>query len=226
MIDFGEILEMFPLILYAQIKGPLMCFDFPKLHRLTVTKATERPRGQYSNNWEHFGVGGYVPRGGIPETKETPAQLNIHGKVGKSKFGDGVVGKMLEWGSSWNIGIDLEKGVIGHADWGTISGYQYMGSAAIGIILFGLPGIILTSPFWILTNITKHIIEKLTSIDIDSLVFWLKVRGQLSEPHREIVWKALLNHVNGVEDAYHEAEYTEYEKQRAEERAKERANKK
>src|SRR5581483_10298847 len=100
----------------------------------------------------------------------------------------------------------------GVAEWGDMMGDEYMGSAGIGIAIFGLPMIIMTCPLWITTNLIRFSIRVLTLIttnlirfsirvltplDIDSWFIFVKLALQLDSQTRKFLWRGLRSHKKG-----------------------------
>lgn len=195
-------LEVIPIILFAQVYAPWKAMNLPSLGRLTVGSAKRRPRGMYADEWGVYGHGF-----GEPELKETPAQLLIRGTAGS---GPGQ--------RSWHLCIDLEEGTVGAADWGDLTFYRYGGSGEIGMFLFGLPGLILTSPLWITSNFVQRLISRLTPLSTEMWAVWFKLRGQLDAGDRQVLWEALRKYCAGIENSHNLRRGAEYEAKRRQEK--------
>lgn len=194
--------EIIPIILLAQVYAPWKALNLPSLGRLTVGSAKRRPRGMYPDEWGVFSHGF-----GEPELKETPAQLIIRGTAGS---GLGC--------RTWHLCIDLEEETVGAADWGDLTFYTHGGSGEIGMFIFGLPGLILTSPLWITSNIVQRLIARLTPLSTEMWAVWFKLRGQLAADDRRALWTALRKHCAGIENSHNQRCGAEYEARRRQEK--------
>jgi hypothetical protein len=176
------------MILGCQLIAPLMALDPPKFHGLGVASSKRYPREvtQHYYDWAH-----------LREPEELPERLIIRG-ASKS-------------GGRFHIGIDLEQHIIAHADWNVLHADEYMGSAAIGVAIFGLPGLIVTSPIWLTAHALYKLQKLFTGMDHHNLVMYLKLARKLSRADRKALRKALQNHHNGVEDAWQERRRAEYD---------------
>lgn len=131
--------------------------------------------------------------------KETPAFVSIRGTAG--------------WKNerSWHLVIDTEEGTVGTADWSSLTGYTYMGSAAIGIAVFGIPGLLLTLPAWVTTNLLWYVIDLLTPLNAQNWAIYLKLAPQLDKGVRSLLWKCLKFNTLNVENSHNLARAREYE---------------
>lgn len=200
-------LEILWILVASQVIAPVKAMNLPSFRPLTLTSVTRRPRGMYPDEWGVFGHG-YSRE---LEYEETPAQLILRGCAGKHR--------------NWNISVDLEDETIGHADWCDLTYYTYGGSADIGLMLFGLPSLILTSPLWLATNFFRVLVRFLTPLDLDSWVILAKLASQLSSRDRRALWNAFRRNCAGIENAHNNLRVAEYnEKIRKEKLAKQFAN--
>jgi len=190
--------EAVGIILGSQVMAPMMALDPPNWGvKFTVTKMERLPRGMTQSHWGW----GYSP-----EPEKLPERFIING--------------VFKDGGRWNIAIDLEEKVIVHADWSNLTGDTYMGSAAIGVALFGLPGLIVTSPILLAAHGAYGIGRLATGMDRHTWTVWSKLKGQLMSEDVDVVHQAFLNHCNGVETAYVERMQAAYDaKRRAEKMA-------
>ena len=191
-------------ILGSQIMAPVMFLDWPNTQRLIVTKMERLPRGMTTSHWG-WGVS--------QEPEELPERFIIHGK--------------FEDGGNWTIAIDLEETVLVHADWHQMGGHQHLGSAALGIALFGLPALVLTSPILLAVHGAYAIHHTLTGMDRHTWGIWQQLKGQLMSEDVEVVHRAFLKHCNGGDQAYFDKLRAEYDQKVRQERiAKQFANRK
>lgn len=192
------------VIAICQLAAPWLLLSIPRFPRLTVFKAKRRPRGMYTNSWEQFSHG-HTPDHLLSE--EEPEQLNIRGEV----TGDQ---------RSWSMGIDLEHGVFGWADWQTLltSHGGSGGSGDLGVLLFGLPGVILTFPLWMTSWLIRHGIEKMSGMSIE--MWWIRrqLMKQLRPEDQRALDLAFKNHFNGAETTYVMQKTAEYQDKKARER--------
>lgn len=201
-------LSVIPLIMASQLYAPWLLMNVPGFRRLKVSKATRRQRGMYPDQWEHF-AHGYSP--GEPQLEETPAQLNIRGTSKDGRF--------------WSIGIDLEHDVFGWADWGALLNDRNGGSGDLGVVIFGLPGVILTSPIWLTTTFLRTVFERFTGMPIE--MWWVRNQliKQLTLEDQRALDTAFKNHYNGAETTYFQQKTAEYQDKRNREMFAERQKK-
>ncbi len=196
--------EALGIILGSQVMAPMMALDWPNTQNFYVTKMDRRPREMTTS---YYGWG--VSR----EPEEMPERLILQGT--------------FETGGIWSMCIDLEEKVIAHADWSRLTGDEHMGSAAIGVALFGLPGLILTSPVLVAAHGAYGIQRLATGMDRHTWGVWRQLKGQLMSEDVDVVHQAFLNHCNGIEAAYFDRLRAKYdEKVRQERIAMQFANRK
>jgi len=181
-------------LLMSNVIAPIKALNLPYFGSLRVTDVTYRARGKHPDEWGKYWHGHDLQE---PEMLETPAMVIIRGVNGK--------------GQSWSIAIDAEEGTVGVAEWGDMMGDEYMGSAGIGIAIFGLPMIIMTCPLWITTNLIRFSIRVLTPLDIDSWFIFVKLALQLDSQTRKFLWRGLRSHKKGQENSHNLMRAAEYE---------------
>jgi len=186
-------------ILGSQVMAPLMALDWPNTQEFTVTKVEHLPRGMTSSHWG-WGV--------LQEPEELPERLIIRGN--------------FKSGGWMHIGIDLEEKVIASANWSNLAGADHMGSAAIGIAIFGLPALIVTSPILLVAHGAYGIHRAVTRMDRHTWGIWQQLKGQLMSEDVDDVHQAFLNHCNGVEEAYFDRLRARYDEKRRSEKLAER----
>lgn len=169
-----SIIENAGLILLSQLAAPAMAMDFPSLHSLQITSAKTYPK-EFTKHYYDYLL--------LEDPQELPERLIIKGRVAK-KSGGGI----------FIIGINLEDNTIVEATWDALNNKPYYGSAAIGIVIFGLPGLIISSPLIIATYILYGLLKKISGMNKDSLAIYLKLRNQLSEENKKLLKLALKNH--------------------------------
>jgi hypothetical protein len=188
-------------ILVCQLAAPWMLFNLPKFPGLVVFKARRRPRGMYKDSWEQFSHS--LTDGG---EQEEPEQLNIRGETLDER--------------AWSMGIDLEHGVFGWADWQTLltSHGGSGGSGDLGVLFFGLPGVLLTSPLWVTSWLIRQAFEKMSGMSIE--MWWVRrqLMKQLRPEDQRALDLAFKNHFNGAETTYVMQKTAEYQDRRARER--------
>lgn len=190
-----EAAKLVGTVAMCSVLAPLVVADFPSFHRLTVTRVKHRLRGMYHDSYESLAHGFMDPTA----VEEEPEQLIIKGVSSKPHDG------------SWTLGIDLEERVVGHATWTTLTNQHHGGSGDIGVVLLGLPGLIVTSPLLIVWGVARRILRWFTGMDLHTWFVWLKLREQVPHEWRDQVRIAFLNESNGVAAAYWEEKQVEYE---------------
>jgi len=191
-------------ILGSQIMAPVIALDWPNTQKLIVTKMERHPRGLTTEYYDYAL---------LREAEELPERLCIRGR--------------FENGGIWNIGIDLEAEVLVHADWHSMGGHQHLGSAAIGVALFGLPALILTSPILLAVHGAYAIHQTVTGMDRHTWGIWQQLKGQLMSEDVPVVRRAFIKHARGLDAPYFERLRAEYdEKVRQERVAKQFKNRK
>ncbi len=185
-----EILQLLGMILAAQGYAPYLLADFPNLRHVELTSCKHRPRGLYDNSYESRSHS-YGP---VPELKEEPEQLILRGVSSRG---------------SWVIGIDLERSVVGIADWDVITGEgaDHLGSAAIGVLIFGIPGILVTLPLQIPLWGIYGAVQACSGMSTHTAIAWWKLRNQIPEKYRAAVRSAILNIGSKTEQHYFNEKY-------------------
>ena len=178
-------------ILGSQLIAPAMMLDWPNTQDFIVTKIEKRPREMTHDHW------GW---GHSPELEEMPERLIIRGRLKK----DGT-------GGIWSMCIDLEQTVIAHANWSNLCGHEHMGSAAIGVAIFGLPALIVTSPLLLAAHGAYAIGRAATGMDRHTWGVWRRLKDFLASEDVDVVHQAFLNHGNGVEAAYFDRLRAQYD---------------
>lgn len=189
-------------ILVCQVYAPWILLNLPKFPGLIVHRARRRPRGMYKDRWEQFSHS-LIDEG----MQEEPEQLNIRGeRRGRQR--------------SWSMGIDLEHGVFGWADWQTLltSYGDSGGSGDLGVLFFGLPGVLLTSPVWVISWLIRQAFEKMNGMSIE--MWWVRrqLMKQLRPEDQRALELAFKNHFNGAETTYIMQKTAEFQDKRARER--------
>lgn len=165
---------MIPVILASQFLAPWMAIGFPSFHSLEVVSVKKYPR-ELTTNYYSYLV--------LSEPQELPKRMIIKGRLSKK---DGC--------GTFIIGIDLENNIIESATWNTLLNKPYYGSAEIGIVIFGLPGLIISFPFIIAIYNLYWLAQKLSGMNKDSLSIYLKLRNQLSKEDKLLLKNALKNY--------------------------------
>lgn len=205
--------EFLGIIAVSNLFAPLKALNLPSLRRLRITSVYRGGGGLDTMEWRKFyhhgstlgrGEDGFTKIN--PVLKEVPPMLVISGKNG--------------WDHPWSIAIDLSEGTVGSIDWGDMTHYQYGGSGEIGLVIFGIPGLILTSPLWLATNLLRGAIRLLTPFDVDHWEVWLKLWPQFKDWNIDpkIVWRALRLHQAGAENSHNLKRHAEYETEIRQER--------
>ncbi len=152
-------------ILASQLYAPLMILDIPSFKKINVKKVLETPALPAM-----FGnITNIIPG-------QRPKLLHL------------ILNKNYEW-----IQIDLENESIFSIN-GNPTNEIHNGSAGIGIAIFGLPSLILTSPLLILNAILWKAIESHYNMTRHMLVLWLKIKDQIPEQYKEIVHKSFIKY--------------------------------
>lgn len=150
---------MIVAVLACQVLAPIMCMGIPKLYRgLRVWKIEDEPAGTHDNmDWE-----GILDKEDEVQSYSWPNQTVIH----------------ADYYSGHSLTITLDRDtheLISVRD----SNSSYGGSGDLGVLVFGIPGIILTSPL-ILTSWLIHMaIKWISGKELQYLILWHKLKGQL-----------------------------------------------
>ena len=178
-------------ILGCQFYAPWLMLDPPCIRRIKVMSVEHRPREMTDllMGWGH-----------LDPPQEQPERLLIECYMPTAH---GAGRSMLE--------IDLEQEVIQCVDWGNLTGYEYLGSAVIGVMLLGAPGLILTLPIWFPIGMLRNLFERWIGMSLDTWSVWLRIRKQVPEEFRQRVRRAFLNRHNGTEDAWLDHQRAAYE---------------
>ena len=204
--------EIFGILAISNVYAPWKALNLPSLKPLRITSTSRSGRGMSPCEWNKYWHGDKIVRGDdgktrmVPELKEVPAMLVIGGVNGD--------------GRRWDIAIDLEEGTVGNIVWADLTHYEYGGSGEIGLMIFGLPGLLVSSPLWLTTNLIRGAIKLLTPFDVDHWEVWLKLWPQLKgwDIDPKVVWKALRAHQLGRPNSHNTKRAAEYEAQRQQER--------
>ena len=197
-------IDAFKAIFLSQPAAVVDALDVPSQHRLVVDIVQRYPRDMSTSYYDWA----------VREAEEMPARMVVSGHTG-----DGS--------SRWHVGIDLEKQVIASANWNILFSIPYLGSAALGIALLGLPSLLLTSPLLLLTHGAYRVHRLATGMDRHVWTAYRKIAPQLMTEDRPDFKQAFKNHCNGVEECYNEELRRIYdEKVRSERAAKQFANRK
>ncbi len=166
-------LQVAGLVLLSQVWAPVMIADLPSLRGLQVTSVNVK--GPDGRLYDRF----------VGAENQPARQLVIKGTA--------------SGGRRWSIGIDLDAQVIGYADWETLTGEGHGGgSGELGIMLFGLPGILASLPLQIPWWALRALLQRLTRLTVHQQALFIKLRPQLPPEHQVPFLKALRNDNNGV----------------------------
>ena len=127
------------------------------------------------------------------EPEEEPARLIISGVAPSND---------VDTTSDWSIGIDTEENVIVYADWGPLGCDRGGSSGVLGVMVFGIPGLILSSPVLLLAHGFYGAQRLATGMDRHSWALFMRLVPQLEFDDGVCLHEALLNMHNGVSDAY------------------------
>jgi len=179
----------------VQFLAPVLVADFPRFHSLTMTRVKHRPRGMYNNSYESL-AHGFMD---LTALEEEPEQLILKG----------VSSDPYE--RSWTLGIDLEHQVVGYATWSSLTNKHAGGSGDIGVVILGLPGVLVASPLLIAWGLARRVLRWVTGMDLHTWFVWKKIQAQVPREWHDQVRSALINQDNGVADEYWDEKRQEYE---------------
>lgn len=178
-------LDFIKAVAACQILGPSMMFDNISLHGLMVTHVEVIERGLSDETYDYLNDDDCF----ASPKEELPKRMIIDGVA------EGYVGL-------FHIGINLENHVVESAYWSHLTNSLPSDSGDLGVILFGLPAIALTAPFWGAHNLIMQSVKMVTGMDHHTYMIWKKLKGQMPTELREDLKEALINHCNGVEAAH------------------------
>jgi len=163
---------MIGMILLCQVLAPYQLLGVPSLlRRLKLTSIEDVPR-QVTPNRFH-----YVDGSKNSVEYATPAHTVIkadHMKGSVTIYINRESGELM----SWHL---------------TPSGAH--GSGEIGVLVFGLPGIMLSLPVLLLAWGSHYLVRKISGKDLQELILWLRLKGQVtSEVAKDL--DTALNHRN------------------------------
>ena len=205
--------EILGILAMSNLWAPWKALNIPSFRGLHITSVYKGGGGLDTMEWRKYyhhgttlgtGEDGFTKA--IPVLKEVPPMLVIAGKNG--------------FDHRWDIAIDLSEGTVGSIDWGDMTHYVYGGSGEIGLFIFGIPGLIITSPLWLATNLIRGAIRALTPFDVDHWMVWLKLRGQCRhwDIDPKVLWKALRMHQLDVPNTHNLKRHAEYEEEMRQEK--------
>ncbi len=190
-----DLVKLAGTVVAVQAIAPVLAADLPSFHRLSVSRVKHRLHGMYNDSYESL-VHGFMDPTAL---EEEPEQLIIKGGSSDPHSGP------------WTIGIDLEEQIIGYATWGSLTNKRDGGSGEIGVVLLGLPGLIVTSPLLVVWGLARSTLRWFTGMDLHTWLVWLKIRDQIPFEWQEQARTAFVNQCNGVAEAYWEERRREYE---------------
>lgn len=172
---------VFQTIVLSQYHAAKMAIDPPRFHEVKVDSFERFPAGDTDRYYDR-----YV----LEKPENLPERLIIKGSIPST-------------GQNWLLGIDLHHEVIAcYHNWNALIGDEYMGSAALGIVLFGSPGLAVSSPVIAAAHAGYAVQRSLTGMDRHTWVLYRKLAPQLSKDAGTVLKRAFLNRFNGVEKAY------------------------
>lgn len=190
--DAIEFTKLLGTVVWCSVLAPFAALNLPTTKKLKVSLAQRLPRGRYPTMWHCF----------VDDmTVEQPAQLNIVATPSDDTNAWAPRGAI--------IGIDLERDVVGYANWSSMENEALFSNMPYAAVLLGLPGLVATIPIWLPINIVWGVVRIVTGMSHHTLSVYLRIRGQLLNEDREIVWRAFKNHHNGVEVAYNDEKRAE-----------------
>lgn len=166
-------------LLLANFAAPFLMLDLPSVKKLVVNNIEEYPRETTDEYYNHCIY---------TDEMEMPHRLVIDGSDDTVK--------------QFTIGINLEQNIIEYADWSLLTSKKSANSGELGILLFGLPGLIITSPLWATQYAAFGALKAISGYDQHMLSLYLRIKDQLPEYWQETWRQACLNHCNGVAEAY------------------------
>lgn len=180
-------------ILASQLHAPMRALNLPSLKPIRVDSAVRYPR---DNNQDTRSIYDSLLMSDIDMLEDDlgvqPERLVIKGSTEQGSF---------------TIWVDLEENVIGYANWNDLCYRPYEGSGSIGMMIFGTPGLLISSPIWMLTQSVWKFVEQTVNMDHHTWILWMKLRSQLNERDGLALKDALVNHCNGFEQKYFDRKY-------------------
>lgn len=168
-----EGLRVIGMVLGCQVFAPIMMLNLPAFRKIRVESIKNRT-ARLDNKIIHSSPDGskitYFVHPESPGHKTILSLEDKHGKGFVLVDEDGEISSSSP--SSWYVESNG-------------------GSGDLGVALFGMPGIIVTSPILILNAIIWYLIEQSAGMDRHALSFYLRVRGQLDGHTRYLLKKAL-----------------------------------
>lgn len=163
-------LEGLYAILMSQVVAPTLMFDLPSFKKVTVTHIEVLER-EMTNDFYNFKDEG-PPR-------MMPRRCIIDG--------------FTEDNSTFHIGINLEIKVI-ESIYSVPCRGDGMGSAEIGIMIFGIPSLILTSPIWGTYLAARFMFQSVAGMDHHMMNLWRQIKRQIPTELHDDVYQAFKNH--------------------------------
>lgn len=172
-----EYLKFVGDILMCQIVAPIEYLDLPSIRKITVQSVTTS-EGRSSDIIAHVSTNGTTRL--VTTLPETPGKKTTI--VLKDIYGGGSI--LLD-----HFDDSIDSFSSNH--WYTSN--RYTGSGDIGIMLLGLPGILLATPLLIINALISMLIHTVTGMDKHALSFYLRIRNQLDNDVRLLLKRALMN---------------------------------
>jgi len=169
------------IMLMSQLCAPAIVLNPPTFARLKVTSVKRFPRELTT---DYFGWTS------LEEPEELPARMLVRGTVGSDRP------------TKFVISVNLEERVIEHATWNALARSSDGGSGELGVVLFGIPSLIVTSPVLFTWWLARRALRTCTGMSVHTWSVWMRIRGQLDDDDARELHSALINHGNGVEVAH------------------------
>lgn len=157
--------DILSAIVFSQILGPSLCFDYPNFAKLTVLEIFHEDSEWYDSgpvDEEFIKIAGLTPADIKPQYIPARTIISVH-----SKHGRGEITIDEETGNLMTFGVRYPRGLGGS------------GSADIGVMFFGLPGIIMASPMIAAHHFLWKGLETVVGMERHAWSVWLRIKNQL-----------------------------------------------
>lgn len=165
-------------ILFSQIIAPLMALDWPNFTKLTVINVVHEGSEWYDPSPpddDMIKICGLLPEDYAPYRIPDRTIITV-----RSKHGRGDITINEETGELMTLGV--KRSEVGS------------GSGDIGIILFGIPGLILTSPILAINHLLWSAWEMMTGMERHVWSIWIRIKDQLDPLTYIIAEKSFLKY--------------------------------
>lgn len=174
-MKFVEGLGILGMIVLCQVLAPVMVLDLPSIKRIKVNSISVRPP-RLANTVDHVSPDGCV------------VTYNVHAENPGNKT-------IISLESSQGVGNVLLENELQTIGSNTASFWYACdssgGSGDLGVAIFGLPALLVTSPLLILNGLFWYALKLGTGMDRHALSFYLRVRSQLPKDVRLLLKTAL-----------------------------------